>query len=117
MYTTPAAAVVPHLATRAVSANFFREVAKTSLRIGPIFLDASDRWTTTPPSPTSPAYSVSYETSVVLGAGGTPSASGEGWTNASGASYRLVAVQDISGARHGIAVAVGPTDPPILLTP
>ena len=117
MYTPPAAVVLPTLATRAVSAAFFRSLAVTPSRPGPIFLDSSDRWTTTPPSPTSPAYSVSYETFVVLVAGGTPSASGEGWTNASGASYRLVAVQDISGARHGIAVAVGPTDPPILLTP
>lgn len=111
MFNPSASQIVPTAATQPVSSSFLRSVLGTP-SAPLIYLDGNGHWTTTRPSSQAPAFRISPETYVILRAGGTPSPQGEGWTAPSGASFRLVAITDVAGAHHGIAVTVGPTDPP-----
>lgn len=112
MFTPTAAAVFPTMATRPVSSGFLASISAAGRPV-PLYIETSGHWTATCPTSNPPPYQMSAETFALLCVGGTVSTSGEGWTVASGQAYRLVAVVDIAGARHGIAVAAGPSDPPV----
>ena len=111
MFTPSASQIVPTLATKPVAVTFLRALAGATGPI-PLYLDTAGNWTTTNPGGGAPAHAISPATFALLHTGGTPSPLGEAWTAPAGNAYRLVSMTDAAGDHHGVAVQVGPTDPP-----
>jgi hypothetical protein len=109
-YVPTADETAPTRATHAVSSGLLASLTRYSTP-PPLYL-GSTGWALTG---TGPTYTLGAAALARLQAGGTVSPQGEGWVDASGAGWRLVAVTDASGDRHGITVMAGPSDPPQLL--
>ena len=71
MYTPPVTDVFRSVAAVPVGSGFLRSMG-AQLRPVPLYIDSSDRWTTTCPSAAAPAYAISHQTFALLAAGGHP---------------------------------------------